>query len=551
MILCHVVGYRGTALTHTAPLGGLLALLFLFPLLTVSIPHAAAQAPPTAGPRVVTQARLRVAGFRVSGSTVFRANVLEALLQDAVGRDVTLQELEGLAERITTYYRIHGYILARALVPAQDIHGGIVEITVVEGKIGTTDIRGPTHYAPADLRPFLVRPGEVFHADRYERRLLILNDLPGIKATSTLQPGAATGEADVVVEVADRQITGLIEANNYGSTVNGAERFGLLVTFTGPLRLGDALSFRAFTSLKGDVLVTRFAYTIPVGLEGTRLGASYTRARSESGQQLRELNIGAAGDIVSAFLGHPFIRSRELNVFAQLGFDVKSYRTQLLGQPISEDNLRVITLGAGLEATHWRGVSQFGVTGHQGIGSLFDGLKEDDDKDASRPGAGGTYTKVTGEVSRLQQLYGPTSIFLRALGQWSNDRLVTPEEFAVGGQGTVRGYPIAEFLGDHGYALTAELRWNAPGFADRTAFLGKRWGDLLQFFVFVDRGAAFVIEPPQGQLGMKDLTGAGAGLRFTFPEVLNFKVEYARPVGLPRPSDGQMNVIYFQGTLQF
>ena len=44
------------------------------------------------------------------------------------------------------YYRAHGYFVARAYLPAQDITGGEVEIAVLEGRIGTVTVKpvGPT-----------------------------------------------------------------------------------------------------------------------------------------------------------------------------------------------------------------------------------------------------------------------------------------------------------------------------------------------------------------------------------------------------------------------
>ena len=67
-----------------------------------------------------------MAGFRISGNSVFTAAELLALIASWTGADRTLSDLEAAAGRITQYYRAHGYLIARAFVPAQDVGDGIV-----------------------------------------------------------------------------------------------------------------------------------------------------------------------------------------------------------------------------------------------------------------------------------------------------------------------------------------------------------------------------------------------------------------------------------------
>jgi len=74
-----------------------------------------------------------VATFRVRGATVFSEEALLRVLGTPNGA-MTLQEVQALVERVTELYRQHGYIVARALIPPQDVRDGIVEVRVVEGR---------------------------------------------------------------------------------------------------------------------------------------------------------------------------------------------------------------------------------------------------------------------------------------------------------------------------------------------------------------------------------------------------------------------------------
>ena len=498
--------------------------------------------------------KLLVTRFLLTGNTIFPQEELRALLAEGEGKELTLAEIEALAGRITAHYRTRGYILARAYVPAQEVRDGVVEIAVLEGRIGKIEVQESRWHNPDSLRAYL-RPLEaagVFNEAPHERGLLLLNELPGLQVTSILKPGADPGTTDIVLRVEkDRLITGSLDTNNYGSRLTGRERFGLTLNLNNPLGVGDGLSLRGAVSIRGeDLWFIRSSYTLPVSTWGTKVGGAFTRVDSQLGQEFRELDIFGTGDILSVFATHPFFRSRAFSLYGQAGYDHKDFETEILGARVNQDRLRVLTFGGAFDAIdRWRGATNVNSTVHQGIPGFMQGLKLDDDHHASRVGASGRFTKLTLDAARLQQLFGPTSLFLRAGGQWASTPLVSPEQFAVGGQGTVRGYPIAEITGDHGYNVSVEFRWNAPGFSALPAFKGKTWGEILQLHTFLDHGSVTVIDPIPGQARKLDLTGGGIGFRFGLPDLIQLKVEFAKPFPKPVPSDRLENVIYFQLTL--
>jgi hemolysin activation/secretion protein len=528
--------------------------LTLFSLLSLS-PDILAQ-PQTPVPGAP---RVQVSRFAVTGVTVFLQEQVQALLASSEGRELTLAEIEGLANGITAFYREQGYILARAYVPAQEMRGGVVEIAVLEGRVGKIDISGLRHYNADYLRRYVEprSPSRVFEAGDFERGLLTLNDLPGLSVKSTLKPGAAPGTTDIVLDVdKDRLITGALDANNYGSPQTGYERFGVSLNLNNPLGLGDVVAFRGLTSTVGGALwLARISYAIPVNTLGTKVGAAYTHSHvgADVGAVVGDITVRGDADIGSLFVLHPFVRSREFSVYGQAGFDIKNFDNNFQSEPQAQpqhDNLRVFSIGGFIDSVdRWRGANNLSLTLSQGIGNFLGGMDGINDPNASVPGAGGTFTKLTGEASRSQQITTWTSIFFRVGGQWASTSLVAPEQYIVGGQGTVRGYPVAQFSGDRGYALTGEFRWNAPGFADKSAFLGKRWGDILQFYAFIDHGGANLLNAPPGQTKSQTITGAGIGAQIAIPDNFLLKLEYAKPmdhlVGGAKPSNGLDNYVYF------
>ena len=196
--------------------------------------------------------RVLVKGFRISGARAFPEAELQGLLADSVEKELSLAELQELAQRITRYYREHGYLLARAYIPAQDIVGGIVEIVVLEGRLGKLNVQNNSlldgrHRAPGARR----RAGRPRRSKgrALERRLLLLNDMPGAEVRSTLKPGASVGTTDLDVEVlGTRRVTGDVELDNYGNGFTGAMRLGGGVNVNSPAGLGDSLSLRGFAA---------------------------------------------------------------------------------------------------------------------------------------------------------------------------------------------------------------------------------------------------------------------------------------------------------------
>lgn len=332
-----------------------LALLVLLAL----APAAIAQ-PPASPP---DDTRVFVSRFVVTGATVYSQEQLQAQLAGGEGRQLTLAQIKEFATRITTFYRSHGYILARAYVPAQEMRGGVVEIAVLEGRVGKIDITGLRHYSAETLRQYIEpqSAAHVLEAGAYERGLLVLNDLPGLAVKSTLRAGAEPGTTDIVLDVdKDLLLTGALDSNNYGSPETGYERFGVSLNLNNPLGLGDVLAFRGLTSTVGGVLwLVRLSYAIPVNTLGTKVGAAYTHSHvgADVGVIVGDITVRGDADIGSLYLLHPFLRSREWSLYGHAGFDIKNFNNNLnnnleaqeQGQ-LQHDNLRVLSVGGFLDS---------------------------------------------------------------------------------------------------------------------------------------------------------------------------------------------------------
>src|SRR3546814_5579336 len=99
---------------------------------------------------------------------------LDALAADYIGRKVAFDDLQQIAQRVTDLYLRRGYYLAQAVLPVQEVVDGVVEISVVEGRLGQVTVQVDPK-APIDearVRAMLapLQPGQPLHRERYERR---------------------------------------------------------------------------------------------------------------------------------------------------------------------------------------------------------------------------------------------------------------------------------------------------------------------------------------------------------------------------------------------
>lgn len=469
-------------------------------------------------PRAGQGAAVRVQSVRIAGATVFPEAQLQALLQDAVGRELDLAGLEALADRVSRHYRVRGYTVARAYLPPQEVRDGGVTIAVVEGRFGTVSVRGE---APPLLPIASLRAGDVVTDAALERALLLAADVPGIAVRSTLQPGASVGTSDLVIDVqpGDR-VKGTLEADNFGSRSTGHERVGASLSIHNPAGLGDAVALRAISSGEG-LAYGRLGYQLPVDRHGTQAGIAVSTMRYELGREFASLAAHGTAHVATAFAAHPLLRSRRANVQAQLAWEARRLEDRADGTG-SQTDRRVHAWTLGLSGDR---SDAFGGGGAWlfALGYTFGDLSIDsaaaravDDLTAQ---TAGSYGKATLQLARQQALAARTTLVVSYTGQWAGKNLDSSEKMSLGGAGGVRAYPQGEWPSDRASLIAAELRHA----------LAPRWQGRL--FVDAAEGVANARPWAGATRGRRSLSGAGVALAWAGPAGWSAQVTYAHKLG--------------------
>jgi hemolysin activation/secretion protein len=351
--------------------------------------------------------------------------------------------------------------------------------------------------------------------------LLLLADLPGVEVKSTLKPGASIGTSDLLVEVAPgKAVAGSLDFDTYGNRYTGDYRYGGSVYFNNPMKRGDQVSLRAQTS--GDGLAYGLVgYQLPVGSNGTRIGAAWSEMRYKLGKNFASLDASGDAGVGSVHVLHPFVRSRILNLNGQVRYEAKRLVDRVGITAIQTnktlDNWTVGINGDRTDGFGGGGSNSFALsytTGNLGLDATSLTI------DAATAQSQGRFGKVGVSFQRLQKLTGTATFYFSYTGQWAGKNLDSAEKFTLGGTTGVRAYPQGEASGDAGQLLTAELRWRA--------------NDAWQLKGFYDYGQVDTNRNPWvAGNNTRHLSGAGVGATFNAGQVSVNMLAAWRTTGSP------------------
>jgi hemolysin activation/secretion protein len=150
------------------------------------------------------------------------------------------------------------------------------------------------------------------------------------------------------------------------------------------------------------------------------------------------------------------------------------------------DSLGVTTFGLGLNVNAW-----------------YSGTKRELQNITGSGDSSGRWVTLTPSLGRDFIFHTNWTLSLNASGQWSDEPLISNEQFGVGGIGSVRGYHEGEVFGNDGWWLTAEQK--TPPYV-----VGRAFGQSLlsvRASIYMGYGQVFETSPNPHQ----DLWGVGFG----------------------------------------
>jgi hemolysin activation/secretion protein len=443
--------------------------------------------------------KVTVTAFKITGNTIYSSDVLLATVKEFVGKEQNIDGLNDAATKVRAYYRERGYFLAQAYLPQQEIKEGVVEIAVIEARVGkvAVNFKQGTRYSEGLVRGIVehhLHEGDLITENGLETPLLLLNDFPNAVVTSEIKPSQTVGAADLTIHVSDTPgwISGSADIDNEGNRFTGAIRTGISLNINSPLSMGDQLSYRAFTT-DDEMSFYRMAYAVPVGYWGTRVGVSYSSFHYRLGKQfINTLNHGAGG-VTTLYGFHPLIRTRSSNLIIQVAYEEKKLDDRDdINRTITDrkiNSTKVGFVGDFRDGYFGGGLNSYSFTLTEGNVRLTPDSILVGDQSAAGGKTAGRFEKKNYEFRRLQKITDNTTLLLALTGQVASKNLTSAEKFSLGGGSGVRAYPAGEGLGDTGYIFQGEFRYIIPGFkianADVTVsgFYDQGWVRIQKDFI--------------------------------------------------------------------
>jgi len=519
---------RFKSTSRTTALTTLLVLSTSWPAMAATPPNAGTllqsqTAPPTQEPgkiapdlqvpqqqeeqKTVEQQKILVKGIHITGQNIYSEGKLLPIVKNFVGKELTLDSLNGVAAKVTQYFRAQGYVVATAYLPPQDIKDGIVTITVVVGQYGKIDIRNSSTLQGKTVSLLLstLKSGDYIQGKQLDRTLLLLSDIPGVNAKATLAPGKAPGTADLLVDIKDgTKLSGTSYMNNTGNRFTGKNQLGVSMNMNDVSGHGDLLTVGGLYAGSGlnDYNVN---YLLPVDGQGTKIGVGYSHLHYALGQEYASLEASGVANTTNIFGSFTLSRSRDFDLNARAEFDHKSLTDYLDSQAdsTSDKGVNSVTVGVngdGRDRLGGGGLNSFALNYTEGHLDLDSAYAQSQDATVN---TAGNYGKTVLNLNRIQAINNRTNLYLTFNGQLANKNLDGSEKLTVGGPSGVRAYPSGEACSDEGYVFTGEFRWNLPT-------------PSFQLAAFYDSGKAILSKDPSGTDANEHiLSGAGLGLIWT------------------------------------
>ena len=472
--------------------------------------------------------RFTVKSFVLEGIGILPEAEVQMAIRSWVGIPVSFDDLQRACDAIQNFYRSKGYTV-QAILPPQKIADGVVKILITEARLGKVEIenpQGPTRFSKERAASYITYAnplGDPLNLDKVERAIVILNETPGVMASSQLEPGEKEGETNLRLQLTQPDmVQGRVEANNYGSRTTGANQGVFAMNLNGPLGIGDSASVNGIFS-QGSQYV-QGAISLPGSRDGLRLGLAGTYLQYKNVSNYA--STGGAGDAwttgVSA--AYPLIRAQGGNLNTSLNYDIKSYnnRNTITSTTISAYNINNISAGLSgnfVDSLGYGAITSGSVTavlGHLDIlatsmanYSMY--AVPGTSPAVYQPITPSNFSKLTFSGNRNQQLVeeGTTTLYAALSGQFASTNLNSAEQFYLGGPYGVRAYPVAQSGGAQGGIFTLEVRHELQPKLTLSAFFD---GGVVQQY-------KFMYPAWQGNTNANNtysLMGAGFGVKWDY-----------------------------------
>jgi hemolysin activation/secretion protein len=415
------------------------------------------------------QTLIQVNGYRVVGMTLITQEQAQEVLKPFINRKLTLEQINEAANAVVDLYQRIGRI-AQAVVPPQDIKDGIIEIKIIEGKVGSVIIEPVVEGDPPRLSKSVTAKyiaytnaeGSLVDLDGLERSISLINEIPGVRAEGTLEPGTADGTTNIRLKVDEMpMLTGRADLSNYGAPSTGWAQGVASLSLNDLAGIGDSGTVDIIGSVGSIYAQAR--YYIPATYDGLRVGVgasglNYRSVPSFSPINSSGVSLGTNGNAntFGFYSTYALERTSRSNKTISLSLENKNYFNYISGVEFS--NYTIYSAALGMQGNQFIGDASLLWSATATLGNLNMNNTTQLANDQSGAQTAGGYGKFSWYAMFNQPLpVKKTNLLASFSGQVTNKNLNSAEQFYLGGPYGVRAYPVAQGGGAQGALLTLEV----------------------------------------------------------------------------------------------
>ncbi len=451
-----------------------------------------------------------------------------------LNKPFTQEMLLSLKRETILFYRNNKRPMVTVVVPEQDITSGVVQLVVVEGKLGKVHARGNKYFKSSRLESYVrLKENEPIDTDILTDDITWMNRNPFRRTDIVFTPGEQEGETDIELWTNDRRPIRLFAGvDNTGLKQTGEERY--FVGFThGNLFNSDQIFTYQYTTSAHFHRFQGHTVHYTANLPWRHIFEVYGGYTS-SVAHFDAINMKSTGWAVQGSFRYniPLLPIYQ-HFLHQLSFgaDFKRLKNSLefTGAPNDTENpntgsLANLTQAMGNYQFLYETSNQKTTFEADVFWSPGPWLGDMSEKDYQNLRAFSTPKYVYGKLAlgHLRKLPRNFSLSLLLREQISNRNLLPSEEFGIGGYNTVRGYDERILNGDNAFVANIEIR-TPP----HRLFKFKNLNDSFQFLLFCDYGFKRAHRALKGDLDARNhATGVGPGIRYNIDPYLSVRVDW-------------------------
>lgn len=433
-----------------------------------------------------------------SPSDILPDEFFDEIKKEYEGKQISVEDIYSILNKVNNEYMIKGYIAAKAFLQEQDVSGGVLFISLVEGKVKEMKIENNKHTSRKYIERTIHFQGyEIVDVNKMQEDVLKFNAGNDAKARISLEPGPVYGTTNVNVIMDEPQtVSAAAFVDNAGQEETGLIRYGGYLVARSLTKYRDILNIGGLMTEAGGSHSLFGSYEIPEPFLGTRvgIGADYSDTEITSGL-LQTLNV--KGDFYDVYLYSKKPFNVKPTTVSNFTFTAATKRGSNYISSIKTQDTKADSLSASVDnLLLFNGGYLFNYVSITNGLTLIEG--------------NAYFMRYAYQGNLYKTLLENIGLDFKLKAQYADGTTVpSGNKMQIGGVNTVRGYREGMLSANSGINAMTELQY------DCSKFLFPKVLDYTKFFIFFDYGYIF----PDSKENIpdnyrKDIYSTGLGVRF-------------------------------------